>query len=90
MAMDTVIFNTQKLARTTARLGLLRGEVGKKAGISHFPVCSAFRGRAIGVKTARSIAKVLGMRLADLLIDESGEVSRTGGRVASRGRHHAG
>jgi hypothetical protein len=71
MAMDTVVFDAHKLARTTARLGLLRGEVGRKARLSNVPTCTAFQGRPVSVKSARSIAQVLGVPLADLLVDES-------------------
>ncbi|MBN2562321.1 MAG: hypothetical protein JXQ75_15460 [Phycisphaerae bacterium] len=78
MPMDTLVFNTRKLARMTARLGLLRGEIAKKAGLSHVPVCSAFRGRPIGVRAARSIAGALGIPLADLLADEADVVRSRG------------
>lgn len=70
MAQDSLRFDGAKLGRIASRKGLLRGEVGKLAGVSGTTQCQAFLGRPIGVRAARQIAKALGTPLHDLIVDE--------------------
>lgn len=75
--MDTLRFDTHKLSRRAARIGLLRGEVAQKAGISVVTGCNALLGRPVGVRTARNIAQVLNVKLADLLEDDPEPIDET-------------
>ena len=71
MARDTIVFDTSKLIRATVRQGLLRGEVQRSAGISSTTSSKAFQGHPVGIKAARSIARVLGIRFAELLASDA-------------------
>ncbi|MBI5764946.1 MAG: helix-turn-helix transcriptional regulator [Planctomycetes bacterium] len=74
---DALIFNPTVLSRRTALAGLLRGELGRKAGISTQSIVNAFAGRPVGVRVARAIAKALGAELVELVKSENEPAAST-------------
>ena len=64
---DRVRFNATLLARVTARRGMTRGELYKKANVSPHSGCSAFIGQPVTVRTGRRVAEALGVALHELL-----------------------
>lgn len=77
MPCDTLVFDAEKLSRTTALRGLLKGELAKEAGLSAGPIAAAFSGRRIGIRSARNIAKVLGASLTELVVSDAETVEST-------------
>lgn len=70
--IDKIALEPSKLSRRAALMGLLRGEVGKEAGVSWATIGRAFSGKSIGVHTARRVAKALGVSIADIAAEEVG------------------
>lgn len=69
-ATDMIRFNERLIKRAQARIGVLRGELAARAHVSPGVVRAALRGDPIGLKSARSIARAIGIELAALLADE--------------------
>ena len=63
---ESIRFDAAALGRRVALKGLLRGELRREAGLSPGPIADAFAGRPVGVRAARSIARVLGCEIAEL------------------------
>ena len=70
-----LVLDGSKVARPTARRGMLRGELRERVGVCSVTIAKAFGNRPVGVVTARNVAKALGVRLASLLVDEPEAIS---------------
>lgn len=65
-----MLINRTALNRARLRKGLFRSEVATQASISANAAEQAFRTGRCGLKVARAIAQVLGLRMQDILIEE--------------------
>lgn len=72
VTMTTYLLDAGALERRRLALGLLRAEVGRRAGVSAISIHRAFTTGNVGVQVARKIATALGLELADLWIDRQG------------------
>jgi DNA-binding phage protein len=69
--------NKAVVNRSRLRNGLFIGELAKLAGMSEAAVARAISTGHCGLKVARSIAKALGLKLADILIEEDESMPAT-------------
>jgi transcriptional regulator with XRE-family HTH domain len=74
---DCVRLDPQKLVALAVRAELTRREVAAKAHVTHSTLTRAFSGVAIGIKSARVIARALGATVAGLMIADDPAVSLT-------------
>lgn len=75
-SMNTVNLDSGILNDARLRCGLLRMELYRKAGVSPCQGSLALAGKPVGVRTARRLCAILGLKLADCIIETA--ASRVG------------
>ncbi len=71
---EKIRFDLQKLSRKTALAGLLRRELAERADVSAATISAAFKGKSLGIRAARSIAKALNSTISALASDDKAAV----------------
>ena len=68
--MQTFAYDTDKLRRRLAELGMQNQELAAMAGFSRATISNVLNGRTRNRKTFRKLASVLGLELTDLVITQ--------------------